>query len=256
MKRLLVLFAIMALLFAPAMVSAHPAGHSLPLSAQEQEAWRLDGSNWVTMYVFDGTGQLVPSPEAMARAWTSEAILNQSCNKELWPMNVAVHASVAQWISWSITGTRWDWRVRKPGTYATDCISFTVASNNSVGVDYSGFEDLAYEGTVVPDTLGSIATYYAWGTTGQGTPPTTGWVSATNLNNDDDVIPNSALLHEGRTFKLWNQIVVEPCNSSCEYHDDAMITLSLTNMKAWIDPVTGFFKEDQAGNPPHPTPGP
>ena len=254
MKRLLVLFAIMALLFVPAMALAHPAGHSLPASAQEQEAWELDGSDWVTMYVFDASGNLVPSVEAKARAWTSGAILNQSCNKELWPVDVAVHASVAQWISWSITGTRWDWRVRKPGTYATDCISFTVASNNSVGVDYDGFANLVYEGTVVQDTLGEIATYYAWGTTGQGTPPKAGWVSATELIGDDDDIPNSAVLHGGQTFKLWNKIVVEPCHSSCEYHDDATITLSLTNMKAWIDPTTGFFKVDQKGNPPHPTP--
>ncbi|MGI6131701.1 MAG: hypothetical protein ACOYES_07500 [Bacillota bacterium] len=260
MRRLLVLFAIMVFIFVPAMTSAHEGGHSLPPSATEQEAWELVDTNndrvldtWVTMYVRGSNNTLVPSAEAKARAWTSDPIPTRECNTRLWPLDVAVHASVAQWISWNISATRWDWRVRKPGTYCTDCVTFVIHSNNSVRVDYEGFADLAYEGDVVEGTLGAIATFYTMSNT--GSPPVGGWVAAESLNTPHfDLIPNTGTLHHGETFKLWNKIVVDPCNSSCEYHDDAKITLSLTNMKAWIDENTGFFKEKQLANPPHPTP--
>lgn len=54
------------------------------------------------------------------------------CNRECWDVVIHNHVSVAQWIDWSLDGTRKDWRVLKPGTYASDSMKATIRSNNDV----------------------------------------------------------------------------------------------------------------------------
>jgi len=200
--------------------------------AFEVEAWKLVGGSWVSM----GTGNL----SADARCYAQNPVMG-SCNKQDWVVDFTIHASVAQWIEWSLSGSRWDWRVRKPGTYAADCITASIKSNNAVNIFYDGFEDLvriAGPGGTDPDV---IEVWYAFGPT-LPAPTSTDWRSAASLNRDDDGIPDTVDLHEGLSWKLWNKIVVDNSDSSCEYEDTATVTLSLTNMKNWIDPTTGDFK--------------
>ncbi len=243
MKRVTLILALMTILLLPAVAQgAYNPGVPLPAGATETEAWELLEGNWGSMYV---NGE--PSTSAKARAWYSGGDAD-SCNKQNWVIGVENHASVAQWISWSISATRWDWRVRKPGKYAADCITFWMKSNNDVLVDYEGFEDLQYQGTGGVNQ--SIATWYAYSATGASTPPTAGWVTAANLNGHDDLVEDSVDLHAGLSFKLWNMIEVVDCNSSCEYEDEATVTLVLQNIKDWIDGSTGLFKDDQKNNPP------
>lgn len=243
MKRIVLVLALMSVLLIPATALAASTGVPLPAGAVEVETWKLVDGNWV----YQGTGNV----EALARCWRSGPA-SGACNKESWVINVTHHASVAQWIEWTIGGTRWDWRIRKPGTYAADCIEFTLKSNNDVAILYDGFADLQYQETgegVKP----TIETYYSYGES-LAEAESNGWVRASALNESDDLVEDSAALHAGMSTKLWNKIVVENCNSSCEYEDTATITLVLQNMKAWIDPATGLYKQDQAGNPPLPTP--
>jgi hypothetical protein len=142
-----------------------------------------------------------------------------------------------------MTGTRWDWYVRKPGWYAADCISATIASNQNVLVNYEGFGDLVALDTAkaIDDT---IEVWYAvWGA---GAPPPftdPAWVRAESLNFEAewDTVFDSPQLHNGVTFKLWNRIYVSDCNSACEYQNDAFISLYLCCQKPWIDRETGFF---------------
>ncbi len=244
MKRVIVILALMTILLIPAAAQAqrtYNPGVPLPAGAAETEAWELVDNGWESMYV-NG----LPSPSAKARAWTSGGASGQ-CNRQNWVIDVTNHVSVAQWIEWSATGTRWDWRVRKPGTYAADCITFWMKSNNDVLIDYEGFANLAYLGEGGVNQ--SIATWYAYGSTGASSPPTQGWVAAADLNNDDDLILDSVDLHAGQSIKLWNKIQVVDCNSSCEYEDQATVTLTLMNIKAWIDPGSGNFMGDQRNNP-------
>lgn len=236
MRKLLVLFAIMALLFIPAMAMAEKTylpGEELPDGAVEVEHWELVDNEWVTHAAGDVT--------SLARCWRSGPA-SGNCNKENWVINFTHHASMAQWSEWSIGGTRWDWRILKPGTYAADCIEFTLKSNNDVLIDYDGFADLAYLGEGGVKT--TIDTYYSFGEDIEGAAEN-GWVRAVDLNDDDDMIYDSAALHAGMSTKLFNMIVVANCNSSCEYEDTGTITLTLQNVKVWVDGRAGTWRDPQ-----------
>ena len=224
--------AITLILLVPVALMAYDPGQELPPGATEVSTWYWDGSQWV----YQGTGD----PQALARAWTSGPEQG-ACNKENWTIDITVHASIAQWIEWLISGTRWDWRVRKPGIYAADCITACIKSNNDVMIDFEGFEDLLATGASVTPT---IPIYYGFGDN-LDEVEANGWVAAADLNADDDLIPDSDDLHAGICWKLWNKIEVVESNSSCEYEDQATITLTLMNIKIWIDPDTGEFIEPQ-----------
>jgi len=216
MKKLIIALLVVGLL--PIVASA----------ADEQETWKWSGSAWVSQ----GVGDV----QADARCWTSFPAAYY-CNKKTHLIDVTIHASVAQWISWSISGTRWDWKVRKPGTYAADCITGFIQSNQDVFIDYEGFADLQTLGTSINPT---IPICYGFGPS-LAQAEINGWVPAAALNNDDDMLLDSQDLHDGISWKLWNKIEVVNCNSACEYEDAATITLTLQVIKTWIDPATGYF---------------
>lgn len=196
------------------------------------DVWEWNGNAYV--HIFDVTN---PDPDAGAWCFALNSDLG-ICNKQLWTLNVTNHASVAQWIEWTISAKNWHWFVRKPGTYIADCITATIKSNYDVYVNYENFADLMYQ-----DSGGvkqNIPTYYCLAGM---TPPAQGdFIRAADLNNDDDLIVDSQELHDGSiTWKLWNMIEVDECNSACEYHNAAIIYISLLGIKSWIDPLTGFF---------------
>ena len=230
MKKLLL--AVVLVCFVPAL--AWSQASPWPPVGYEVEAFQLlADSTWETM----GVGNIA----AKARCFGSFP-LDSSCNKD-WYIPVKSHASVAQWIAWSMTATRWDWFVRKPGCYAADCISGTIASNQNVLVNYEGFGDLIAEDPdkAIDDT---IEVWYAvWAL---GTPPPVlhnAWRRSYLLNDpaEWDTVFDSQALHNGITFKLWNRICVSNCNSACEYQDHAYLSLRLLCQKPWIDRQTGFF---------------
>ena len=206
---------------------------SLSVMASEHEAWELDDSgNWISMGYIQG----YPNLQANARAWGSFPDVG-SCNKTRWEVKVTVHASVAQWVDWSISGTRYDWQVRKPGTYAANSLTATLKSNGPVTVDFDGFADLDGGGV-----RGYIPIWYAYGEPIPG-PGDTRWIPAAQINGLDALVKDSTDLHDGLDWKLWNKIEVTECNSACEYVDEATITLVLQNVKTWIDEATGDFKD-------------
>ncbi len=232
MKKLFLIVALVC--FVPALALSQiplypPAGY-------EVESFHLDTltGQWVANPLGD--------PSAIAQCWASlEA--SGSCNKD-WHIDVKVHASIAQWSSWHMTGTRWDWFVKKPGDYAADCISGSIASNQNVLVDYHDFGDLVAEvpANSIDDT---IEVWYAVSASGTPYPLTSpNWVRSWDLNQaaEWDTLYDSAALHAGITWKLWNRIHVSNCNSACEYNDDAWISLQLLGQKPWIDRTTGLFQ--------------
>ena len=228
MRKLLLALVGMTLLI-PAFAWAGDPSPWPPVGA-EVEVFKLISGNWVSL----GAGNI----GADARAFTSKPLAGDS-NQKYWYIPFENHASVAQWVSWAITGTRWDWFVRKPGCYAADCIGFFIASNYSVDILYSGFDDLVYQ-----DTGGVTLTIPVWyAIWGLGTPPPDSlWIPAASLNGLDIFIPDSKDLHYGISHKLWNKICTVPSNSACEYEDDAWVVIELKRIKIWIDPQTGYFK--------------
>lgn len=210
-----------------------------PVGVYEVEIWVLDENG-----VYQNTPGLIGTNDQLARAFASNEATG-ACNKKYWHIPVTVHASVAQWIDFTFTGTRWDWFVRKPGWYAANCITAKVASNGDVLIDYEGFGNLQ-------GTFNQIPIWYSFG--GSITEAqTNGWVPGPLLNDDDDLLDESEywldgrnLLHEGLTWKLFNRINVVDCNTACEYEDVAEIILSLNQQKIWIEqsetaPNYGFF---------------
>jgi hypothetical protein len=138
MKKLLVCLVVLAFLLVPAMAMAASTGEELPVGAQEVEHWEKEGDTWVHHTEGDAT--------SLARCWASTPANNgDGCNKQTWDLDVKVHASVAQWLKYNLTGTRWDWRILKPGTYAADCVTMTVWSNNDVAITFSDFANLEYQ---------------------------------------------------------------------------------------------------------------
>lgn len=162
----------------------------------------------------------------------------QECNKDF-SVDFTTKAHVAQWGKFNLTSTMWEWYVRKPGTYFTDCITVTVQSNSDISITGEGFGNLLYgdvseypdnhpQGSVNPE----IATWYAGKTTGM--MPTPGeWVEASALN-EGITIADSLDLHEGLVYKLWNKIQVVECNTASTYVNTGTITFALANQKDFI----------------------
>ena len=170
-----------------------------------------------------------------ARLWRMGDEFSGNCNKKYWSHDVSVTASIAQWIDFSLSYTQFDWYIRKPGTYAGNCIAAWIASNSDILIDYDGFDSL------MPAIVGNnpIPVWYSFETDGGWPEVNAGWVEATDLNDDDDTILDCTLLHYGIVWKLWNKIKVVECNSACEYSDYATITITLNNQKDWIVWDTG-----------------
>lgn len=230
MKKLFVCLAVLTLLLVPAMAMAYNDGQDLPAGAAEQTHWEWNkdkGEN-------GGWDEYAAGNSAsLARCWTSGGAFG-NCNRKVWTFQLTNHASMAQWCNWNVTRTRWDWRILKPGTYAADCISATIQSNNDVKINFSGFGDLQYQ-EADAGVKQTIDTYYSWGPDLESNP----WVRAGDLNDQFALISDSEDLHETLETKLWNKIVVENCNSSCEYENTGTITITLQNIKRWVEPQTG-----------------
>ncbi|ACM23628.1 hypothetical protein [Thermotoga neapolitana] len=173
-----------------------------------------------------------------ARALISEG-MSGNCNRHQWEIPMTLEVQVAQWVKWHLTGTKWTWFVRKPGTYVANCITAELHSNSDLEITFSGFDHLKYAtGTSVNDT---IEVEYAFGP--QLPIPEEVWTPAPDLNNVTLLVPDSQILHDGATYKLWNRIHVVRCNSASTYRDTGTITLTLKNQKPWID-EEGNYVED------------
>ena len=110
-------------------------------------------------------------------------------------------------------------------------MSFTIQSNSAVLIDYEGFGDLT---SLTPGGVKqTIDTYYGYGPSIEAAIDN-GWVRSFDLNDSDDIIADSAVLHSGWTTKLFTRIVVDVWNSSGEYEDTATVTLSLINQQPWV----------------------
>lgn len=175
------------------------------------------------------------------------------CDKETWTETFTNHATVSQWINYSFGGTRWDWQVRKPGTFAADCIEFAIQSNDDVAVEFDGFGDL--NPLVHPDAP-AIPAFYAYGdppveSTTDYPPADAAWLSAADLNNADFTLSYDDV-KDGLTKKLWTKIVVDEATRACDYEDQGTITLTLTDVKYFINPTDGMFNEALPSDNPEP----
>lgn len=203
--------------------------------AQSQlEVWKWNEETQAWDHISDGP------EDVQADAWAfSLGGASGSCNKQVWSFNAEVEVQVAQWIKFHLTGTKWAWYVRKPGTYLTDCITANITSNGEVAVSFTGLASPTYQGpyTTVKDY---IDLWVGFGSSNQNVQ----FVPASALGNFSFTIPDSNQLHYGYETKLWSKIFVAECNSASTYKTTGQVILTLQRIKPWIDPATGFFKPD------------
>lgn len=236
MSRKVVFLALAIMAMASFGALAVTPGDPLPAGAAQVEVWELANSGWVSTN--------------FAKAWNSGPASSGMTNVEVSTINIANHVSVAQWVEYTLSGTRKDWRVLRPGTYASDSVTGTIRSNNAVAIEFWA-EDPEY----VVDNAGVtrfIPKSFGIGSEATSTPAgVLAWLDASSTSEEvpfSITIPDSADLHEGYSFKVWEQITVVPSNSSSDYHGDGQLTIRLTNMKHWVDPETGtWYGEDGRG---------
>ncbi len=194
------------------------------------DVWKWDPEE--EEWVFLGFGV-----DAPAWAFTTDPKFG-ACNKETWNISVGVDVSVAQWIEWQLTASKWKWYIRKPGTYVADCITANLKSNGPVGIKI-------VMGNITggnPNTNSIIEAFYGADFSAQHPSNVQWWLPAPL--EFQFTVPDSFDLHAGYAIKLWNKIKVVECNSACEYSATGTITLTLQTIKPWIVPETGYFNPD------------
>lgn len=168
-----------------------------------------------------------------AKVWRLSEGWDDDCNYDR-EVEVVIIANVAQWARWSCDYHGWEWYVRKPGDYFADCITGTLQSNGRVTISFSGFGDLEAQFNSAVDRW--IETFYAAILDDEcREPEEEEWVSATEL--DPVPFPDTQELHDGITWKLWNRIVVENCNSPGLYSNTPTLVLTLDNQADWLEDV-------------------
>ncbi len=116
----------------------------------------------------------------------------------------------------SVSATRLDWRVRKPGIYAALATEITATGHGRLQVQFSDFRDLAR----TDGAPGLVPAFYALG---QDLPDNASqqWIAASALNSSSNW-PEPIGLHPTApsVVRLWSMISVGEEVSSAEYSSD------------------------------------
>ncbi|MDD3749911.1 MAG: hypothetical protein PHS43_05390 [Firmicutes bacterium] len=239
MKKLVVCFFVLAALLIPAMVLADSADASgwpvypPPRCEEEVQTWYRHGKDWYR----SGEG---PNDAQLARCFRRGKLTGGSCNKEEWECAFTTWASMAQWCEWSISNTRWEWYILKPGTYAADCIGVFLKSNGDVEISFKDFGHLKGVNENTDEYIEVSYVARTWDGNDNNPPriihiDDTHWIPAPELNEKIFPVGDSMGLHEGLWFKLFNKIEVSNCNSAGEYEDEGIVYITLKNQRDWVD---------------------
>lgn len=177
----------------------------------------------------ESTYQLQVVPQCIpAWGWAVPSVsYHYYCNWDP-TITVNVSASVAQWVDVSLSATKIQWWVLKPGTYWVDCMTGVLLSNGNVTITFAGFENLVNKEGDIIDTWYAkqelFPDYERWPV----------WVSAEDLNGTYEIKENETC--HCYMWKIFNSIGVKLCNSACEYEDPsgATITVHLAEQKDWV----------------------
>lgn len=191
-----------------------------------------------------GEASIIDKVDGNARVFVGDKYDRTKCNQDQ-EVTIKTRAEVAQWSEVFLSGTKWNWYVRKPGDFFADTITAKVRSNGDLNVKFSGFGDLKYQGDYLEGAEEYIKTYYQ-ATAVDETPDQDNWTSAAALNECTVPIDENPS-HEDIEFKLWNRIKVVDCNSASTYLNSGTITIELANQKDFIhdggydDKDDGYF---------------
>lgn len=225
MKRFSLVLALAFVLALGAMASAYPAeGIPLPEGATEVDVFRLNSD-----------GQYTTTATNDARAWNS-GISSHHCNRACHGIDLTFHVSVAQWIDYEFVGTRKDWRVLKPGTYASNSWSASIKSNNDVEIVVWA-ENPSY---LNPDAESPpIKTRFGTSTNGSDPNSVLDWADAfdpgTGEANKQTIRLPFDMVKNGVKYHIWQEITVTDEHRSSEYEGKGYVEICITNQKMWVD---------------------
>lgn len=246
MKKTLVWLALLLLFVAvPAGATTRPELTGTPLpTTGEINVWELVDDTWTLI----GSGD-----KAKARAFESRIpvpgshyTMEGNCDQYEWHIYLQNVAEVAHWCRWKIDYNKWDWRILKPGEYATDCIELKIDSNGPVSILGSDFTNLIYQNWQGDGSAPEIPVEYAWSSTNEHVPTDkngfllTPWMTPAQINGADPWLglnECAACSEDGYGWvgHLWNWINVKKCQPTCNYFSWAEITIALDNQKMWVD---------------------
>lgn len=127
--------------------------------------------------------------------------------------------------NFSMTATRIDWRVLKPGTYAALATEIAVTGNGSISIQFDDFGNLAK----VCGGSGHIPVFYAFG---EDLPShvSEAWTFAPELNDSCNWLKPISLHPESpSTVRMWSKISVGEEMPSAEYENTGVITFIVSN---------------------------
>jgi len=116
----------------------------------------------------------------------------------------------------SVTATRIDWRVQKPGTYAALATEIAATGHGNLQVQFSGFRDLARTDGI----SGTIPAFYTFA---KDLPDNASsqWIAASALNSWQNwPAPITLDSTTQSVVRLWSMISVSEEVSSAEYSSD------------------------------------
>lgn len=232
MKGKVVLFTLAILALAAVGVFAKTPGDLLPPGATNPGTW-----------VWDPVAGEWRNNAEFAISFNSGPVSSGGMsNKEIHSFDIINHVSVAQWVEYHVSGTRKDWRILRPGIYASDSVTATIKSNNDIIIEFWATDpEYLSEGGVTR----TIPKYFSYSEGNDANEAEeNGWIAASETSPDNPytfTIADSEGLHNGLSFKIWEKIEVVPSNSSSDYEGYGTVTIRLTNMKHWVDGETGTF---------------
>lgn len=125
----------------------------------------------------------------------------------------------------SLSATRLDWRVRRPGTYAALATEITASGNASLSIQFDGFGSLK----PVNGESGAIDAFYSFG---RSLPDNlhTLWKPASSLNEESGWIRGLTLDPvEPIKVSMWAKVVVGEDDPPGNYANEGVITFIIDN---------------------------
>ncbi|NIO09516.1 MAG: hypothetical protein GTO40_16530, partial [Deltaproteobacteria bacterium] len=142
-----------------------------------------------------------------------------------------------QWASFHVSSTQWEWKVRRPGEYASRTLTGTVSSSSDIMIAFSGFGDLVCSNPISENVEAFYGAYL-----GNLQVDQVSWVRAQDFNGSTLLIPRPHGPPAPVPWCLWNKINVGTVNSAEEYANDAVITFLLKVNSTWTDPELTIAK--------------
>lgn len=159
---------------------------------------------------------ILPENEASVNNLTESNINNWLQNQEPTDFSFEVYLSA----------TEWDWRIRKTGVFCSEVMSCSVNTNHDLLVDFEGFANFTNI-----DSNTQINTSYAISQLIPPPPNSGYWISASDLNAADFIIP----AHENKTWNLWCRLDVTNNILPLEYENQPTITFMVPGVIDWFE---------------------